>query len=744
MSAGERRKIEAAPLGAAVIRGLVASAAALVLAMPAARAQQASGYMELTASHSKQESDGPSGTKTETVNDTFMQRYSFDMSWRFYPNLRFVAGGVFDRTASDTTGTLGDTGSTTQRMSPYANLLLRSGPWSAQAGYFRTRDDMETGGISTRNTQEVYNAVLGWRPDELPRVTLRLNRTNNFDKEHLNLDTTDDSAELISSYSPREEVALYYRGSVGKFEDRVEETTIQRQNQFGRVSYTNSWLDRKIQVSGEYDVSWKQTEVTSVGGGQVVTAVFASSGLSLNTLTPASATLANNSALIDGNDVASAGPDLGLPPVGGDDRPRNLGLDLSTPTDVNTLLLWVDRELPQDIANAFSWDIYTSTDNATWVLRQTVSPADTKLEIGQPPLVPSRTRFEIHFSKQTTRYIKAVTRPLDNTVPNANSFPNIFVTELAAALSVPAQEALGRTTRTIQRLNSDVRARLLAKPMLYYELSYTGRDDGVMPVSYTLSDGFSLRHAFSRAYSVSARAAREDGRDREGNRVEYIYTGSLRAVPLRTLQNSVVFTGRSTDLEGVTTRTNSVFLYNTAELYRGITANLSLGKSYVSADDGSSTQTTQVDALATLIPHSTTTINLMYDSRNVDTNAAGAQLVGRSTRSGQASVSYRPLATLYLFFSYRVEGYSGAESRFLRNYSASWTPYPGGSLQLVFRYEETFRSELQSLSRILSPRLRWNISSRWYVDAGYEKTRFESDQTVTTADAFTGTMRMWF
>ncbi len=728
----------------AVQVGLV-GAIILMAAARGASAQEASGFVELTAGRNHQETEDPNGIVFKTTGDTLLQRYGLDVSWRFYPNLRFVLGGVFERNASDTWGDFGNGRATTQRLSPYANLLLRTPLYSAQLGYYRTDDKQESGGFSTKNTQEVYNTVLGWRPEGLPEVTMRLSRTNNYDEERLTQDRTDDVAELIGRYDLKEKVGFYYHGSLGRSTDRIEDTTIDTLSHLGRVSYADSWLDRKVQFSTEYDVTYKTADVTTSGNGEVVSIVFASQGLSLITLTPTTDPLTSNPALIDGNQSASAGLDLGLPPPAGDTRPRNMGLDLATPTDVNTLYLWVDRELPPDIANAFSWEIYTSPDNMTWTLRQTVHPADTATEPGQPPLVQPRTRFEIRFSRQSSRYIKVVTRPLDNSVPNAASWPNIFVTELSAALTVPAAEAEGRTSQTIQRLTSDLRVRILSRPMLYYEMTYTARDQDPQPFTYTLSNGFSLRHAFGPVYSVSARVAREDGQDREGDRIEYLYTASLRAVPLDTLQHTLVFSGRSSDIEGDTTDTSSVYLYSTAELYRGVTTNVSLGKSYASGSDGRRTDTTQVSALATLIPHRTTTLNLLYDSRATHTDSPATTLVAdRTTRSAQASVTYRPLPTLYLFYSYRLEHETEAEDRFLRNYSASWTPLPGGSLQLLMRFDESYRSDLQSRFQVFSPRVRWNISDRWYVDVGYEKTKYESNETVTTTEGVTGTMRMWF
>ena len=109
--------------------------------------------------------------------------------------------------------------------------------------------------------------------------------------------------------------------------------------------------------------------------------------------------------------------------IGGDTRERNIGLDFSLAQDVNTLRVWVDRELPATISGSFSWDVYTSSDNLNWSLYTTLSPA---------PFGQFDNRFEITFSSVNTRYIKVVVKPLSAAVQGASGYPDIFVTEIQA------------------------------------------------------------------------------------------------------------------------------------------------------------------------------------------------------------------------------------------------------------------------------------------------------------------------
>ena len=701
-----------------------------------ARAQEASGYAELAAGTSDARAEDSSGGRTESTSDTFLQRYGFDMNWRLYPNLTLLAGGLFEKDAASVNGDVGTFDSTQRKTHPYLSALLRTAIFSGQFGYYRHEDDLRTDGTSINDFQEVYNSTLGWRPKSLPSLILRFIRTRTVGEEGQTRDTRDDLYDVVSEYQPADEVQIYYRGAIQDFDDRLQDISVRRVTQSGRVTYGDSWWSQRVQVGAEYDVNYRESDVLASGIGEVLTPLFPIAGLSAVTDLPLDGALAPNPALIDDDRNASAGINLGLPPPGGDDRPRNLGLDLATPTIVNTLLVWIDRQLPPAIAASFSWDVYTSPDNLAWILRETVFPA---------AMGAFETRFEIRFQDLETRYIKVVTRPLALAVPGADQFPNIVVTELSAAIRTPAAEAEGRTSQTIELLTSSLRARVLDSPALTYEMAYFARRAGSSATTSTLSNGLSLRHAFNPACSVAARAAREDSRETAGDRLSYLYSASLRAVPLRTLQHSLVLSGRQSEIEGRSSDSTSVYLYNTAELYRGVNASLGIGRSTATAEDGQRTAGSQVNALATLVPHPTTTLNFLHQ-RVHDTREGGSLTARqrRETRASQASVTYRPLTTLYAFFSYRMEHDDRTGDRFLRNSSVSWSPLPDGSLQILLRFDEGYRSELDSLSRIYSPRIRWNVTDRFYVELAYEHALFDSAAELTARDSYTATMRMWF
>jgi hypothetical protein len=179
-----------------------------------------------------------------------------------------------------------------------------------------------------------------------------------------------------------------------------------------RVAYGNSWLDRRLTFSTDYTVNYRKSETTRSGAGELLEPVVPVAGLSSIDDTPARDPLPPDAALIDGDKLVPAGINLGLPGPGGDARLRNFGIDLGFATEINTIWVWIDREIPPAIASAFSWRIYTSDDNLDWVLRQTLPSA---------PFGPFENRFEVRFTATVSRYVKLVVAPLNAGVPDATS-----------------------------------------------------------------------------------------------------------------------------------------------------------------------------------------------------------------------------------------------------------------------------------------------------------------------------------
>lgn len=703
-----------------------------------ARAEGLSGYMEWTYNRAKTATeDNTVAGRTDTESTSFLQRYFLGLDRRIFPNLTFYTSGFFERNGISTETDGSDTDATMRRIRPIVELRLRTPLYIAEVSYNRAEQKTEVTGSSPRtDVNELYSTTLQWKPDGFPQLKLWYSRTDNYDKARLFRDTTDDQFQVTTEYRPVDTLLLWYQGTLQKTDDRLQHFEVQQESHAARVTYSDSWWKGLVTVYSDYNVDRRMIEVTAGGGGEITLAVPALEGLSAIDDTPEDGALAPNPTLIDGNFTAGTGINLGLPPPGGDTRPRNAGLRFDAGTEVNTFFVWVDRELPADIASSFSWQVYASDDNLNWNPVGTASAGtfDT-----------FQHRFEVRFPNVTDRYVKVVVDPLSPTVPGATGFPTILVTELQAAIRRTAEEAVGKQTRTVHRYNLDVRTRILEVPSLFYEFSYilTKPDPGES--NWTLSNGLSASHRFTPKLSGAARVAREDGREGGEDRVAYIYTASLTAIPLETLRHTLVFSGLNETVGESGQDTYSLLLQNNAQLYQGVDVTLGGGVSLQSLDPGEDAFTTQINGLVTLVPNRKMTVNLIYNDRV--TERSGGTLTGTvtdSTRNGEVNLTLTPLSTVYLFGSWGILKQSGQETRRTQRYSATFSPFPDGTLHLNFFYDDEFESLFHRRTRVVTPSLRWNITRNAYLDLSYSKISDDSDISKTDNQIVNGTARIFF
>jgi hypothetical protein len=694
------------------------------------------GFVDFEYSNFDSETEGIAGDTTETESHGFVQTYYLNFDKRIFPNLRLNGGGTFEKDIS--TSETGDTDSESSRtvLRPFIDLRLNSPLYTAGVGYNRRQEKVKIEGLpSLTEINEDYHALLGWRPQDFPSLEMRFEKTNTFDDERVFEDITRDRLSLTAGYTYVKGLDLRYVGTYREENDRLNNLEIEEFIHDGRGSYSRRFLYDRITMYTDYHITRRETETSTVAGGEVSFQLFPFAGLSAIDDTPTEGALNPNPALIDGNLTASSGINIGLPPPGGETRPRNMGLDFLNETEVNILSVWVDRELPSEISNSFSWDIYTSPDNQNWSFLQTVAPA---------PFGPFVTRFELRFSNVVTRYIKVVTGPLAPAVPGAQSFPDIFVTEIQAFVRRPAEEVRGKSTRTSQVYDLNVRARLLNTPSLHYDFSYFfNRVDPPSLESSTFSNGFSLSHRFSRFFSGTARVVREDIDEEREDTVTYRLSGSITAVPLETLTHSIVYSGSFEEIDEESVDRNSVFLYNRAELYKGIDVNLSGGLSFEEGVTGRRTQDTTFNFIATLVPHTSLTVTVNYSGTWTELSGGGSPKSSTSEKTGDVSVSWTPLRTLFLSASLGILD-EDDRTRTTQNYGLNWSPFPDGTLQFSLDYNESLTTEPDGEARVIVPRVRWNINKNTFLDISYQRIWSDSDSGKTDSGIFSTNLRISF
>jgi len=686
--------------------------------------QGISGSLEYNYSFFDSRTKDVFGNKTETKSHNYNPRFTLNIDTKIYPNLKLHAGGIGEETISDVKIDTIKTKTTVTRFRPYVDLTLQTPLYTAGMGYIRREERTKVeDSPSVTLVNEEYNGLLEWRPDGLPSSKLYLRRTNRFDEREQFQDTTEDSFNLNTKYTHKG-LDLNYQGIYTHTLNDITDLDTKQQVHHGRVTYGDAFFDRRVSFQTNYNVTYQQTKTVSKGTGTVQFPLFPSAGLFSIDPTPDDSTdvpMLPNPALIDGDLATSSGIDIGLPAIGDPTDPRNIALDLLNVTEINQLLVWVHTDLSSNptIANSFSWQIWTSSDNTTWSLLTTISPA---------PFGPFENRYELNFSNVNTRYIKVVVSPLSPAVPGAAGFPDIFITELQAFVSRPAGDVEGKTRNASHTYNLDARARIFNVPLLFYELNYfLNRVEPSSVQRYDLSNALSLNHRLSRKLVGSARVGVENGEERDEKRLAYVYNASLTADPLRTLHHSLVLSGRNESVGGRPNDTYSGFLYNTAQLYNGIDVNLSGGVSFGKQETEEKTRDFIINLGANIVPHRAVVFVLNYSDR-MSKRWGGEREDGSTyTRTLDMSVNYNPFRTLNLFASWQIITERDRDTETTQNYALNWSPFPDGTVHFNFAYDENLRSEDNQKERILTPSIRWNITRRSYLDVSYQITRSKSD-----------------
>jgi hypothetical protein len=581
-------------------------------------------------------------------------------------------------------------------------------------------------------------------------VELQVRKRNSYDDTKEILDFSENIVTLNSKYQYKGLVLDYY-GTYLRSKDDVNGLDVVQHTHSGRASYSDSFLDKRVAVNTNYNVLYQQTtteaEPTGAGQGVVTFQVFPTGGLFalLTDLEILNHALDPDPALIDGNLTTSAGINIGLPPAP-DLLLRNIGLDFSVPSEVNRLLLWVDRDLSSapNIVNYFAanFKVYVSSDNLNWV------PWPI---IGIPTFGPLQNSFQIKFANviPPRRYIKVVTPALTAAVPGASSFPNILVTELQSFRDVPAGNNTGTNrTRTYSLTNNydlDVKTRILDKPFLIYELyGYYNRQDPARQQIYTISNALYTVHRFSEVFSGRARAAVENGEDLGRKRIAYIYDAALTADPLRTLHHSLVVNGRNEEIGGKPNDLNSVILYNTAQLYKGIDVGLSGGVNFIKQESGQSGRDFVINLQTNIVPHPTLTLGLNYG--NTISERSGGDLPSTSgyTQNVDFTMSYNPFRTLSLFAFIQLIDEKERKLQTLQNYAINWSPFPDGALQFNIAYNENYRSEDHLTERIFVPSIRYYLSKRSYIQLQYQLIRSKSDIEKIDSNLIGTTLKIFY
>jgi hypothetical protein len=725
----------------------VLALAAAVSVPGTAMADGIRGFIEWDYSTADFKSTDQTGLTTKTIIDSYTQKYNLYLDQTIFPNLKLDAGGLFNRDDAEikTGGAKSHSRDTNTNL--FGDLTLRTPIYLAGIGYNKREEAQTTTGAAPFTLySENYLATFGWKPDYFPSVDMHYTKNLSHDGTRTQRNDITDQFVFDTRFNPFRQLELRYGATYTDLNDNLSglETTLLTQT--GKITYSDYFFDKRVSLTTDYTITSRDTSVTGNLSATIQQQLFPVAGLSgisdlaLNPNAVMTITLDPNTALIDGNVAVSAGIDIGtasgLNPGPADDKRFNMALDFFTDTEVEELLVVVSDPSLSDtdfsklnnpiLRDLFDWQVWTSADNQTWTQVATLT---TGLVVSVPPPQPLPQRsFLLKFPAKTARFFKVVVKPLPSNNPgaiigagitNPNNVAHIFVTELQAFIPKQAGQLGAASNQINQILNLNSRTKILEKVGLSYELSlFLNRIDPANVTTAFLSNGLSFYHKFSDVFTGNARVAREDNYQLAGHQVSYVYSASVTARPAPTLSDSLIYSGRENSMAGKTSSTNSVFLYNTAELYKGINTLLSGGYTFSTLETGQNTDNTSVSFGLTLIPHRTMNINVTYSLSDTTQTGGGKPSSSTSTKRTTASVAYTPVRALYVFISFEMVDQDGV-TKTTQDYGLNFSPFPDGAVQLHFSYNESLKPKGEGRTRLITPSLRWNIRPGAYMDASY-------------------------
>ncbi len=682
-----------------------------------------------------------SQTTLKTTNEridaesfNFDQRYNLNFTKNLFPNLTFAAGSFYQINEITTTNQDLETEINQERLSPYLEMNLNNQVLKTGIAYRKTTVEEEITDLEkTTSDRDQYTAILGMTSvGLLPRWNLSYTRTTTTDKP----ETVDQQVDLINfttQYAPIDNLHLDYAYNQTDTDNRLQGFSTTEKNHYGRITYDQNFFSNRMVMNSGYSINYNTLEFPATA--TVETPLLRSAGLSsLDTSPTDGPALVATPSLIDGNLTASAGLDIGL---GGDEANlTNIGLDFGFSVDVNILRIWVDRRLSAQVANSFSWSIYTSPDNldtSTWTLVTTVAPANFGV---------FENRFEMSFPTVNTRFIKVVVRPLLPSVAGANGFPNIFVTEMEALNIQIGVPVTGETTSINHNFNFNLRGRLTKKTTAGYNLYYTKRTEDPADLERDqLTNGVYLNHAFNPIFSASANFQRTDETDVDEKIVDDIYSASLRAAWFRTLNQIITYSNRSTSDDTGEASQNAVILRTNAILYQGWDAFVDVGYGWDETADGVESTNQNFKCGTNISPFDKLTFNFNYSYKQTDQKDAQEDSQVETQIDFQGF--YVPFRNLSMFAKFSIIDKADASDT-LQNYSINWSPFDRGDLQLFFIYSEMLRSESNQTERSFGPSARWTITRNMGLDLSYTISTTEDTVLKTESESLSAEFKLHF
>jgi len=640
------------------------------------------------------------GEETETDRSYFLQQYDLEIQKEIYPYLSFRTGGLLKLTDSTTTRVSDGEGKERadfdERLGRvFAELNLDNPLYTGRASYHWS-ELKETNDVTEKLFREEYDGRLRWRPEGLPSFDLNFNRFHLYDDDKTR-DRLDDRLRIESRYD-YEGLTSDYTYTRLDSEEKFLDSGSLTQIHDGGARYSHSFFGDRVSATGAFRL--RQTTLEPSGEG-----VFK---------LPTDPPVSQFSIPDDSDPILSIEDDyrpLGEGRIGvvflSDVEWVSFGLDFATETEVDTIYV-LPTEDARDLASLV-WTVYISDDRLTW-REHWIVPAST--------YEADDNRFELSFPGVSTRHIKVRTE-------SQLTIEEIRVAQLEAFTTVFGSEGL-KVKNFVQNYNLGLRWAITDRTTTSYDGFYRRQENATLDRrKTTLTNSLRLQHIFSPIFIGNARVLRTDGTaTEEGDVASHLYSASLRANYLDTLNQTLVYSGKHDRKELGAGSADSLILRTNADLYRDWSMNLDLGYSWRRPID-------DVKGTVALLRFGTDVAPSGKLHFALDYLASWRNEKGESTNFDQ-NASFQafwvPFRTVSLFGRVDLRHKESADEGLVvaQKYSLNWAPFPDGTLNFTFAYNQILETR-DVESRIFSPQVEWRITRNALLTVRFNFGTIESE-----------------
>jgi hypothetical protein len=733
----------------------------LAAAPRAAYADSIHGLLEYIYNNSNIDTTDASGVSSKIKNDGLLQRYNLAFDRTIYPTVVLSGGGLYEYVFQNGKTDDINSDSTASRLSPYVDLVLKNPFISSGLGYRRREDSASNNGVhAPKEIEDQYLSFFGWHPSELPSLDVYYTRRYFYDENRSTEDIQTDNYTWTSNYTAIKGLEVNYSGNYNLVKDKMSDSETESLTNTGRVAYSGKAFHDRMLYHSSYNISLQDTTITNSGFLLILPLNQLFATTPDNTAVPPT-TVTDGELRVFGSTLPTVNL-VAANPTGIQD---NIGLSFDSAKQMDTIFLSIvskidplnpssSNRVPPTVSDLnsvlvanpaiFSFTVYTSSDGKIWEPPAGITP--NAVTVGKNPTSPGSDEvgFIISFTPQTTRFIKVVQTP-NTLAPATIANPpvtidprNILVASIQTSRNVVTTPGTSVSSSTLSGIyDMNVRALLLDDPNLTYDMNFTfthsKSDQSQFTTTYLVNNGLSLAKILSEKWSLSGRIAEEFNIDAEGEpRNTVTYNTGVAYIPLPTLNHTLTFGGRFELFKGKTKITNSIYLNNSAELYRNLSVNLGLGYSKARFETGQNSDSVDFIFGAELVPNRNLTLSLAYQDNEARQSGGGQPSKTSYNRTATATATFRPFEAIYLSGGYSIFMQSDTDTVTLQNYSVSWSPFRGGDLQFNFSFLQSFDSGQDEKSTNISPSVRWNIRPGSTLDVSYSILDSKSGHTGDT------------